>query len=168
MPNAKKQATVTDLKERASRAKSIVFAKYTGLSVAQKVKLHSEVKKAGGEVMVTRNRLLDIALDKAAGLTEMLQDQLLTIFSYEDEVSAVKALYNFMKENELPEVKGGYLDTKVLSAKEVDELSKTPGKNELVAMLLNRLQGPGYGLRNVLEAAPRNLVYALQAISQKK
>ena len=56
----------------------------------------------------------------------------------------------------------------VLSAKEVEALSKLPGKQELISMLISRLNGPAYGLANVLKAGTRNLVYALKAIADKK
>lgn len=168
MPNQQKIDIVAALRERAGKAKSMVFLKYSGLTVADQQVLRQKVVAAGGEMLVTRNRLLNIALGEAAGLKEMLQDQLLTVFSYEDEVSAVKALYEFMKNNENPEVRGGFLEARVLSTAEVDQLAKTPGKTELIAQLLSVLQGPARGLRNVVEGVPGNLVRVLDAIRAKK
>ena len=168
MPSQAKIVAVDALKEKVSQSKSVVFAKYSGLNVAQQTKLRRVVKEAGGEILITKNRLLDIALGKPEGLTELLQDQLLTLFSYEDEVSALKAMTKFIEENELPELKGGVLESKVLSAKEVEALSKVPGKKDLVVMLIQRLQGPAYGLRNVVEAVPGSLVRVLNAIASKQ
>lgn len=168
MPNTAKVSLVADLQEKVGKAKSIVFAKYTGMNVGQQVKLRQEVKKAGGEIFVAKNRLVNIALGKREGLTEMLQQQLFTLFSYEDEVAALKALAKFITDNEKPEIVGGFMEDRVLSAKEVEQLSKTPGKSELVAMLLQRLQGPAYGLRNVVEAVPGSLVRVLNAIATKQ
>lgn len=168
MPNNAKQAVVADLQEKAGRAKSVVFANYTGMNVAQQVKLRQQVKKAGGEVAVAKNRLVNIALGKKPGMTEMLEEQLMTLFSYEDEVGAVKALAQFIKDNEKPVIVGGVLEDRVISAKEVEALSKMPGKSELVAMLLNRLQTPGQNLRNVFEAVPASLVRVLNAVASKQ
>lgn len=168
MPSQIKVQAVEALQEKLSRAKSVVFAKYSGLNSAQQTKLRRAIKEAGGEILITKNRLLNIALGKPEGLSDVLQDQLLTLFSYEDEVGAVKALAKFIEDNELPEIKGGWMEAKLLSVKDVETLSKTPGKAELIAMLLNRLQGPAYGLRNVLEAVPGNLVRVLNAIATKQ
>lgn len=168
MPNNAKTTLVTQLQDQVGRAKSVVFAKYTGMNVAQQVTLRQEIKKAGGEISVAKNRLVNIALGKRDGLTEMLQDQLFTLFSYEDEVGAVKALAKFIEKNEKPEIIGGFMEDRVLSAKEVESLSKMPGRNELVAMLLNRLQGPAHGLRNVVEAVPASLVRVLNAVATKQ
>jgi large subunit ribosomal protein L10 len=168
MPNAKNVQVVADLQEKAAKAQSVVFAKYSGLTVAQMQELRTKVKEAGGEVSVARNRLVNIALNKPEGLGDKLQDQLLTLFSYVDPVSPVKALYKFIEKNELPEVKAGFMENRVLEVGEVDNLSKMASKDEMIATLLRTIKGPAYGLRNVLEAGPRNLTYALSAIAKKK
>jgi len=90
------------------------------------------------------------------------------VFSYNDAVAAIKSLFNFQKDASKLEIKQGFMDDKVLSADEVKSLSKLPGKNELISMLISRLQSPATGLVNVLKAGPRNLVYALNAIVDKK
>lgn len=168
MPNANKVQKVASLNDQVARAKSIVFAKYTGMDVSAQVKLRQAVKNAGGEISVSKNRLVNIALGKKDGLTEMLQEQLFTLFSYEDEVKAVKALTKFISENEKPQIVGGFMEDRVLSAKEVDILSKTPGREELIVKLLQTLKGPAYGLRNVVEAVPGSLVRVLNAIATKQ
>lgn len=168
MPSNKNVQVVADLTEKSGKASSIVFAKYSGLSVAQFTALRQKIIAAGGEVVVARNRLVNVALGKPQGLAEMLQDQLFTLFSYEDAVSAVKALYEFIKDNEVVEVKGGYLEEKVLTTAEVDRLSKIPGRLELLGTLARNLQGPAYGLRTVLSAGPQKLVFALQAVAKQK
>lgn len=168
MPSQKKFDTVKDLKDKTSRAESIVFAKYTGLNVAQFTKLRQDIRAAGGEIVVTRNRLMNIALGAPEGLKDLLQDQLFTLFSYEDAVSAVKSLYQYIKDNGTVEIKGGYLENKLLTVAEVDRLSKIPGRTELMGALAQSLQSPLYGLRNVLNAGPQKLVLALQAVAEQK
>ena len=94
------------------------------------------------------------------------------VISYEDEVSALKKLFEFKDEVEKLEIKQGLLmddgKIKILSREEIEQLSRLPGKNELMVMLIQRLQGPASGLVNVLNAGPRNLVYALQAIADQE
>lgn len=168
MPSQKKVSVVADLNDKIERAHSIAFAKYTGMNVSLQNELRAKIKAAGGEIIIARNRLVDVALNRPTGLGEMLQDQLFTLFSYEDAVSSLKALKEFIDEKGLPEVKGGFFESKVIDANDVNKLAMMPSKPELVGMLLRQLQAPAYGLRNVLEAGPRNLVYALSAIADKK
>lgn len=168
MPSQKKLQVVADLQDKISKSKSVVFAKYTGLSVAQQTELRAKVKEAGGEITIARNRLVNVALGKPAGLADMLQDQLFTLFSYEDAVGAIKALYAFIEDKGVVEVKGGYFEDKVIDTKQVDVLSKIPGRNELMAMLLRNLQGPAYGLRGSLANGAERLSWALKAVADKK
>lgn len=167
MPNAQNLQKVEMLKAKIAKAKSLAIVDYSGTSANDQVKLRSEVQEAGGEVLVAKNTLIDIAVGKGK-LTESLEGMNAIVFSYEDAVAAIKKLFSFQKEVEKLEIKQGFMDDKVLSADEVKSLSKLPGKNELISMLINRLQSPATGLVNVLKAGPRNLVYALQAIVDKK
>ncbi len=167
MPNAKNLKQVELLKEKIAKAKSIAIVDYSGTTANDQVKLRSEVTLAGGEVLVAKNTLIDIAVGKGK-LTDSLEGMNAIVFSYQDAVAAIKSLFNFQKDVSKLEIKQGFMDDKVLSADEVMSLSKLPSKNELISMLINRLQSPATGLVNVLKAGPRNLVYALQAIVDKK
>lgn len=155
------------LTEKLAKAKSLIIADYTGTTVSDQVKLRSEVKKAGGEMVVTKNTLIDIAVGKGK-LSDSLHGMNAVIFAYEDPVAPVKAAFEFHKKNEKLSIKQGYMDEKVLSNEEVVALSKLPSKTELIAKLLMVLKSPGQGLVNVLNAGPRNLVYALNAVAEKK
>ena len=166
-PSQRNQTTLQKLQEKVGRAKSVVLADFAGTTVNEQVKLRSEIKKAGGEFLVAKNTLIDIAVGKGK-LTESLQGMNAAILSYEDPVTPVKALFEFRKKTEKLVIKQGYMDERVLSTSEVEALSKLPSKQELLAKLLMILKSPGTGLVNVLNAGPRNLVYALNAVKEKK
>jgi large subunit ribosomal protein L10 len=167
MPNKHNQDQVALIQDKLSKAKSAVVVDYSGTSGSDQVALRTSVRDAGGEVIVTKNTLMDIAIGKGK-VSDSLTGMNALVFSYSDAVAAVKALFNFHKDNEKLEIKQGIMDDKVLSPKEVEALSKLPGKDELVATLISRIQGPSYGMVNVLSATTRSLVYALKAISEKK
>jgi large subunit ribosomal protein L10 len=167
MPNQKNQQQVTELQEKLGKAKSIAIVEYSGTSVNDQVKLRQELRQVGGEMMVAKNTLIDIAIGRGK-LSDSLSGMNALVLSYEDAVAGIKALFAFQKDSEKLTIKQGYMDEKVLSPAEVENLSKLPGKSELIQMLLSRLNGPGYALANVLQAGPRNLVYALKAIVDKK
>jgi large subunit ribosomal protein L10 len=134
--------------------------------VSEQVKLRASVKEAGGEIVVAKNTLIDLAVGKGK-LAESLHGMNAAIVSYEDPVAPLKAVFEFHKKNDKLVIKQGYMDEKVLSTQEVEALSKLPSKTELIAKLLMVLKSPGQGLVNVLNAGPRNLVYALNAVANK-
>lgn len=166
MPSQKNQDQVNVIKDKLSRTKSVAVVDFSGTTVNDQVKLRQQLAEAGGEMFVTKNTLIDIAVGKGK-LSESLEGMNALVFSYQDAVAAIKKLFEFHKETEKLQIKQGYMDDRVLSAAEVEALSKLPNKNELIGMLMSRLQGPAYGLVNVLNASQRNLVYALKAIADK-
>lgn len=167
-PAVKKQDQVSLLKGKLEQAKSAVIVDYSGLTVGQKTTLLGKVKAAGGQFLVAKNTLMHIAMGKQEELKDSFSGMNGLLLSNDDAVAPLKALVEFQKETEKLTVKKGFMEGKILSEDEVVALSKLPSKNELIATLISRLQGPSYGLVNVLQAGPRNLVYALQAIVDKK
>ena len=170
MPSQQKKELVKQLKQKLEKAKSVVIVDYSGTAADDQVALRSGLKEAEGEMFVTKNSLINIALGEKEALQESLTGMNALVFSYEDPVSAIKKLFDFHEETEKLEIKAGLLieEKTILSPGEIEQLSKLPSKEELIVTLIHRLQGPAYGLVNVLQAGPRNLVYALQAIADKK
>jgi large subunit ribosomal protein L10 len=166
MPNSKNIQQVKMLEEKVARAKSIVLTNYAGLTVKQQTTLRSQLKENGGEFVVAKNTLLARVVGKES-LNQSFQGQTGVLLSYEDEVKALKVLVKFAKDNNLPEVKDGVVNGAVLSPSQVMELSKLPGKEQLIAQMLGSLQAPGNNLVGVLTASVRNLVFALSAIAKK-
>ena len=167
MPNQHNQDQIKIIQEKLDKAASMVIIDYSGAKVKDLTDLRAALKEAGGEMFVTKNTLIDIAIGKGK-LTESLQGMSAVVFSYNDPVSAIKALVKFHDETDLLEIKQGFMDDKVLSIDEVKALSNLPSKDELIVMLIQRLKSPGQGLVNVLQANARNLVYVMKAIADKK
>lgn len=167
-PAKKKIDQVEMLQGKLAQAKSAVIVEYSGLTVKEKTTLLQKVKEAGGEFLVAKNTLINIAFGKKEGLKDAFKGMNAVLFANEDAVTPIKAIFQFHKDTEKLVIKKGLMDEQVLSETEVVQLSNLPSKDQLIATLISRLQGPAHGLVNVLQAGPRNLVYALQAIADKK
>jgi large subunit ribosomal protein L10 len=171
MPSQKNIDAVATLKDKLADAKSVVLADYSGLSVVDQTRLRLNITDAGGEFTVAKNNLIKLALEKEL-VTDAVLDALngptAVLFSNKDAVAALKALVEFSKEHELPQVKLGFMDGKVLTLDEVKQLASLPGRDELMAKLVSQLKAPTYGLVNVLQGNLRGLVQALKQYKEKK
>ncbi|MEA2056816.1 MAG: 50S ribosomal protein L10 [Patescibacteria group bacterium] len=169
MPSQAKKQRVSEIQDKAQKAKSLFIIDYSGTNASEQVKLRAEIKQAGGEMFVTKNSLIDVALAKDK-LKDSLTGMNAIVFSYEDAVAALKKTYAFHDDEKKLEIKQGLMLTedKVLSPAEVKQLSQLPGKKELIVSLINTIQGPVRGLVNALNSGQRDLVYVLQAIKDKK
>lgn len=169
MTTPKKTQIVAELKEKLQKAKALVLADYSGLSVSQQQELRKRIVEAGGEFTVTKNTLFKLILKPEANyqsLKASLIGPTATLFAYEDEIAAIKALVNFTEEFERPKIKAGFFEGKTVEKEFLIELAKIPSKQELIAKLVYLVNSPIAGLTNVLSADKRKLVLILSGIKK--
>ena len=172
MPKTKlqKQNMVTDITDKLSKAKSLVFADYQGLTMSQLSAIRSELAEQSAEFTVTKNNLLKIALknNNQSFDDAVLVGPIATLFTFGDEISPIKVLTKAIKDNNVGQIKGGLLDGEFLSEAKVKQLAELPSKDQLRAQVVGTIAAPLYGLVNVLQGNIRNLVYAIEQIRIKK
>lgn len=161
-----KEAAVTSLTDKLGRAKSVVFADYKGLNMAQLSNLRHNLKDQQAEFSITKNNLLKLALKNSnqSISDDILEGPVATLFSFEDELSPIKTLTKAFKDAQIGSVKGGIFEGEFMDQYKTISLSNLPSKDELRAKVVGSLGAPLYGVVNVLQANLRNLVYVLDQI----
>ena len=169
-PKKQKVAKVDEIKDKLNTSKVIILTEHSGLTVSQITNLRKKLRKANAEFRVFKNTLTNIALEgkDAKDLSTMLAGPNAFLMGYDDPVTPVKILSDFIKENEKPVIKGGLIDSEFLNIDEIKKLAKLPPKEVLLAKVVGGIQAPIYGLVNVLQGSIRNLVYALAAVRDQK
>jgi len=158
-----KQAVVEQLREWIDQSKGMVFFSFEGLTSKDMQAMRAEMKRNGLTVKVVKNTLLELAV-KEVGLNvdeSLFRGTTALLFPFKLFVEQVKK-YGVLQ------AKGGILEGRWISAKEVDAIAKLPGRQELYAQLVGVVSSPMRGLVTVLSGPYRNLVYVLQAIKEKK
>lgn len=164
-----KKQLVEEIKEKFSKAKTIAFVDYRGLTVAQDTKLRKTFRGAGCDYKVYKNRLMLKALQElgiACNPTD-LEGTTAVAIGYQDEVAPAKIIADTIKETQKMSVKFGILNGTVVDAHSIEELAKLPSKEELIAKLLGTLNNTAASLCRVLSAPARGLAVALNAIATK-
>jgi large subunit ribosomal protein L10 len=165
----KKVQTVTDLTDKVSRAKSIMLVEYQGIKHKQFEELRRNLKKSNAEFVVAKNRLLKKALgDKAKKIESLLEQPNASLFAYEDEVAPLKELVKFFKAVGFGKIKGGILGTQILTDTEVTRLATLPTREVLLGNLARQLNAPIQGFHYALNWNLNKLVWALNAVKEKK
>lgn len=166
---AKKQV-VEDIKEKIQNAKSVVFVKFEGLSVSEDTELRREFRKNNVEYKVLKNTLIRRAFNDlgVTAFDDDLNGPTSVAFGL-DETGAAKVIIGAVKkyENKVS-VKSAYVDGGRVDVNGVKELAAMPSKEELIAKMLGSMQAPLTNFVGVLNAMPRSLVIALNAIAEKK
>ena len=164
----KKNELVADLTALLGEAKTTVYAKYQGLTVAELQELRKAAREAGVQIKVVKNRLVRVAMDQIAVYkdtdTTGLTGQLLYAVSSEDEIAPAKVLANFAKEHDALTIAGGFSDLgNNLSEDEVKALAAMPSKNELIAQVVAQLLSPATDSISALSGSLSGIVSGLEA-----
>lgn len=168
MPSEKKVALVQQLKDKFSRAKSVVFTNYTGLSVPEVQELRSKLQEQKADYTVAKNTLTKRALKEQISQEIELEGPTATLISYEDPLAPIKTLFQYIKEKEIPTVKSGIFEGVLLDTVEITELSKIPSREALLGKFVGILNMPLVNFVGVLQANQRNLLNLLTNINELK
>lgn len=152
------------------RAQCVIVLDYRGLTVAEVSDLRSKFREAGVEYKVIKNNMLKRAADelKIEGMDDFFKGPTAVAFGYEDPVSPAKILCKFVKGVNKTQIKGGLLDGKAMDAAGIENLSKLPSKEELIAKMLGSMNAPITNFALALQAIPRGLACALKAVAEQK
>jgi large subunit ribosomal protein L10 len=159
MPNKKNIAIVESLQDKLGKTKSVVFANFKGLKVLQIQDLKRQVKKENAEFTVAKNTLLKISLKNLGYELPQnfdLREETGVLFSFGDEVAALKKLVAFAKNTNIPSLKFGFLSKSYMDINQVFALSKLPTYEVLIWKLMSSMN-----------SSTNKMVYALNANIQK-
>jgi large subunit ribosomal protein L10 len=157
MPNAKvlseKQAIVAALTERIQTASAGVFVDYKGINVAQDTELRRALREAGVEYSVVKNTLVRFAIDKVGyqELDPILNGTTSLATTTGDPIAPFRVIGEYSKKlGDLFTIKAGFMDGKILSDSEMEEISALPSKDALYAKVLGTFLAPITSLAVVL------------------
>ena len=160
---------VAALKEAFEESPTLFFSDYRGLTVGQITELRGQLRQNDARYAVVKNRYTKIALRELGrdGADPFLVGPTAVALVRGDAVAVSKALLDFGRSAPV-EVKGGYVDGKIIGAQEVVALSRLPNREQLLAMLLSAMHGPVRGLATVLNASVERVARVLQAVADQK
>lgn len=167
---AQKKETVEQLKTQLGKATVAVVADYRGLTVAELTELRHTLYKQKARFTVAKNTLTKHALKDTdlKVLEGYLKGPTALIIGEADQVAPVKTLTEFLKKNKKEnEIRGGYLDGKLLSRAEVEQLANLPPIEELRGKLVGAINSPLAGMVAALSSPQRGLVNVLDQYAKK-
>ena len=166
----RKNEIIATYQEWLGKSEAVYLAEYIGLSVKDLDALRDKVREVGGEFHIIKNTLAKLAFEGAG--YEVPQDYFLGStaagFAYEDAPSMAKALADFAKSADALKIKGGYLETSILSPEEVKALAELPPLPVVQAQLLSTLMAPANQLARILVEPARQVASVLKAYSESE
>ncbi len=168
MDRTEKKEAVTALHEVFDKTSVVVVAHYSGLSVAQMQRLRKQMRAAGANVQVAKNRLAQIALKgtDVASIGDLLKGPTLIAHS-SDPVAAAKAAVAFAKDHEKFVLLGGAMGRTALDVEGVRALATLPSLDELRARLVGLIAAPATKLAQLANAPAAKVARVIGAYAAK-
>jgi len=171
MKRSEKEAIVTEVADKASRAAAVYFADFSRITVEEETDLRREFRKAGIEYTVAKNTLLRKALEQVSGydaVYDKLSGPTGIAFTYGDVTAPARIIKKFSDKTGKFSLKAAVLERQVYDGSKLELIAKMPSRKEIIASILGSLQSPIVGVHGVLRAILRDLVNVVDAVEKKR
>ena len=168
MNRTQKEEQVATLNALFGVTTLVVVTRPVGLTVAQATALRRQMRDAGAQFKVTKNRLTRLALKGTAfeGLDGFFVGPTAIAYS-DDPVAAARVAVDFAENNDSLGIVGGGLGAQVLDATGVTALARLPSLDELRGRLVGTIQTPATRLAGVLQAPAGQVARVFGAYANK-
>ncbi|NDD66238.1 50S ribosomal protein L10 [bacterium] len=159
--------TITEMVEGSTL---VVFADFRGMSVGSTTQLRKALRGVGAQLRVVKNTLAFRALQQLdidiAG--HILEGPSALVYTNGDVVTVAKTLSKFKSGTEFFKLKGGVIERRFISDKQVDHLASLPSREELIAQALRAMKSPITGFVTVAAGPLRGFVTCVDGIRKQK
>ncbi|MHA0041882.1 MULTISPECIES: 50S ribosomal protein L10 [unclassified Deinococcus] len=160
MANEKNQQTLSSLKGSLSGVETFYVVDYQGLTAGQLGKLRKDIREKGGQLIVAKNTLINLALqDSGRDFTDALKGPSAIVVAQDDPAGVAKALSDAAKGNDkgIPAVKAGFVEGNRVDVKVVERLASLGSKQSLQGELVGVLSAHLSNFVGILEAYKEKL-----------
>ena len=165
-----KKAIENEYRGALQDADFAILADCRGMTMEALSGLRGKLRERDVRLQVVRNRVfgkaaIELGIDLGG---ELLVGPTALVSGSGDVTAVAKALRDYAKAAKLPVMKGGVLDGKAMSQADVKALSELPSREQMLGMFVGTVAAPMTQLVGVMNAKVSSLVYALQAVIDKK
>lgn len=148
---------------------AVVVVANGGLSVAEMSELRGELRKAGANMKVVKNRLAKIAISgkPSEKIADLFKGPTAIAYS-EDPVAAAKAVDGYAKKNPKLAILGGAMGEETLDEKGVKALAAMPSREELLASIVQTIMSPAANLVGALTAPGAQIAGVLETLETRE
>jgi len=163
-----KKELVAQYVDWLNNSQVVILADYTGLTMKDIDGIRKQSREVGGEFHIIKNTLGIIAFDKA-GL-ELPADYLVGAtaigFAFDDAPGMAKVMTKYAKDSDFVKIKGGYLESNLITAEGIKSLADLPPLPVMRAQLLGTILAPASKLARILSEPARQVAAVLNAYGE--
>jgi len=168
---AEKLTQAEQLRTQLAKVSTVILSTFQGITVEQDTKLRRAVEAAGGNYEVVKNTIAERAAagTPTEGLFKDLKGTNSIAYTTADPVALAKILTKVAKDVPAFKFRAGWVEGRVISIQEINQLAQLPSKEELISKLMFLLNAPAQRIATALAALPRNMaVVTSEAVKANK
>ena len=155
MANEKNQQDLSSLRGSLTGIETFYVVDYQGLTAGQLTRLRKDIREKGGQLIVAKNTLINIALQESGrDFTDTLKGPSALVLAHEDTAGVAKALSDAAKGNDkgIPAMKGGLVEGNRVDVSVIARLASLGSKQSLQAEVVGVLSAHLSNFVGILEA----------------
>lgn len=171
MNKAEKKTQAEQLRAQLANVSTVILSTFQGITVEDDTKLRRQVEAAGGKYEVVKNSVAERAAEgtPTAPLLKDLQGTNSIAYTKLDPVALAKVLTKVAKDVPAFKFRAGWVEGRVVSIDEINQLALLPAKEELISKIMFLLNAPAQRIATAISALPRNLaVVTSEAVKAQK
>jgi large subunit ribosomal protein L10 len=165
-----KQELVAELEALFEKSSVAIVADFSGYTVEEITKFRRKLDKSAARCKVAKNTLISRASSKGqfASLSELAKGPTALILGFEDPAAPTKATLEFIKEVKKGEVKGGVMEGKLLTAKQLKAVADLPSREVLLAGIAGGLNSGAQGVAGILNNIIADIAVLVEKVAEKQ
>jgi large subunit ribosomal protein L10 len=172
MTKNKKTEVVAEVAELLDGASGVYSIDFTGLTVANAIRLRREFKKAGVTYKVAKNTLIKRALQEVGGYDHVLDKfvgQTGIAFGYDDPAAPARVLNDFIDPKlEIPKLNFALIEREIMDGSQLKAIAAMPSRKDLLGSIVGALNAPASGIVGAINAVMRDLASVIEEVAKKK
>lgn len=172
MTKNEKVEAVAEVRELLEGANGVFAVDFSGLTVANAIRLRREFKKAGVRYKVAKNTLVKRALKDAGGYDTVLDrfvGQLGIAIGYDDPAAPARVLKEFIDPKvDIPKLSFAVIEGDLFEGSKLNELAAMPSRKEMIASIMGALNAPASGIVGAINAVMRDLASVIEEVAKSK
>lgn len=168
MSKVVKDMIISEIESRIGDVRDFVVVDSAKLDAITENGFRLKLQEKGINALTVKNSLARRAFANAGveGLEGVLKGPSTLVWGGEDIVSLSKEMSKWAKDIEELDIKGGLTEGTSLTTDDVEKLSKSPGRLELIADIVGRILGPGSQLAGAIKGPGGTLAGQIKSISE--
>lgn len=170
MSKVVKELMIREMRRDIGDVREVVVVDTSKLNAVATNKWRLDMQKRNFRVLGVKNAVAKKALGEIGltGLQSVLAGPSTLIWGGDDIVALTKEITAWAAVTKEVEIKGGALGETALTPKDVEALSKSPGRAEILAMLAGAIMGPGAQLAAALNGPGGTIAGQVKSLTEEK